>query len=325
MLPDANTRRLLYKIAQVYYEDGLSQKQIGLRFGLSRIKVSRMLKQARVLKIVQITLAPGNERTDRMEHEIEAAYGLDEAIVVSTEDATDQKKLLHLLGSAAADCLVRSIQGNETVAITWGHTLLAVVDALPTGNWPDLHIVQSLGGLSQPDSKINAGDLARRTAQALSATLTLLSSPGIVENKSIRDALKNDPQIKHTLSLAAKANIALVGIGAPSSASFSLGEILKKQDIHRLTSHGIIGDIGLQFYNDRGIQVIDEIHDQIIGLDLAQYKAIPRVIAVAGGLEKVSAIRAAMKGKIINVLVVDDVTASELLKPDKLPALPQEN
>jgi DNA-binding transcriptional regulator LsrR (DeoR family) len=314
MPPDSNTRRLLYKIAQVYYEDGLSQKQIGLRFGLSRIKVSRMLKQARDLKIVQITLSPANERTDRLEHEIEAAYGLNEAIVVSTDEAADQKTILRLLGSAAAECLVRSIQGDETIAITWGHTVLAVVDALPAGNWPDLQIVQSLGGLSQPDSKINAGDLARRTAQVLGANLTLLSSPGLVENKSIRDALKNDPQIKHTLAQAARSNIALVGIGVPLSKTFSLGNVLKEQDIRRLTSRGIVGDIGLQFYNDRGIQVTDEIHDQVIGLDLMQYKAIPRVIAVAGGLEKAPAIKAALKGKIINVLVVDDTTAVELLK-----------
>jgi DNA-binding transcriptional regulator LsrR (DeoR family) len=314
MPPDSNTRRLLYKIAQVYYEDGLSQKQIGLRFGLSRIKVSRMLKQARDLKIVQITLSPANERTGRLEHEIEAAYGLNEAIVVSTDEAADQKTILRLLGSAAAECLVRSIQGDETIAITWGHTVLAVVDALPAGNWPDLQIVQSLGGLSQPDSKINAGDLARRTAQVLGANLTLLSSPGLVENKSIRDALKNDPQIKHTLAQAARANIALVGIGVPSSKTFSLGNVLKEQDIRRLTSRGIVGDIGLQFYNDRGLQVTDEIHDQVIGLDLMQYKAIPRVIAVAGGLEKAPAIKAALKGKIINVLVVDDTTAVELLK-----------
>ncbi len=194
MPPDANTRRLLYKIAHVYYEDGLSQKQIGLRFGLSRIKVSRMLKQARDLKIVQITLSPGNERTDNLEHEVEAAFGLDEAIVVSIDPAMQSKTNLKALGAAAAECLVRGIQGDETIAITWGHTVSAVVDALPTGNWHDLRIVQTLGGLSQPDSKINAGDLARRTAQTLGANLTLLSSPGIVESKAVRDSLLNDPR-----------------------------------------------------------------------------------------------------------------------------------
>ena len=314
MPPDENTRRLLYKIAHVYYEDGLSQKQIGLRFGLSRIKVSRMLKQARDLKIVQITLSPGNERTDTLEHDIEIAFRLDEAIIVGSEPSGDTKDRLRALGIAAAECLVRSIQGDETIAITWGHTVLATVDALPAGNWPNLHIVQSLGGLSQPDAKINAADLARRTAQTLNANLTLLSAPGIVESKHIRNALINDPQIKHTLAQAAKANIALVGIGAPDSASFSPAEIFKNEDVKRLNSRGTVGDIGLQFYNDKGQQVADEIHDLVVGLNLAQYKAIPRVIAVAGGVDKVLAIRAAMKGKIINVLVTDETTAVELLK-----------
>ncbi len=313
MLLDASTRRLLYKIAHLYYLEGLSQKQIGLRFGLSRIKVSRMLKQARDLKIVQITLLPGNERTDSLEQEIETKYRLDEAIIISCEPDKSEKEKLQELGSAAAECLVRGIQGDETIAITWGHTLLSVVDSLPTANYPDLRIVQSLGGLSQPDSRINAADLARRTAQALGANLTLLSAPGIVENKEVRDALLHDPQIKLTLEMAAKANIALIGIGVPAPASLSLAEVLRKQDFERLTARNAIGDIGLQFFDELGHPIRDEIHDRIVGLSLTQYKAIPRVIAVASGEEKVNAIRAAIKGKIINVLVTDERTAETLL------------
>lgn len=314
MTLDLNTRRLLYKIAQLYYEEGLSQKQIGSRFGISRIKVSRLLKQARDHKIVQITLNPTNERRDHLEHDIEATYGIDEAIIVGHEKTADKKIDLKALGMAAAECLMRGIQGHETIAITWGHSIASVVDALPAADWPDLHIVQTLGGLNQPDSKINAGDLARRAAQALGANLTLLSSPGIVESKGVRDALMNDQQIKHSLQLAAHANIALVGIGVPDSDSFSLVEVLKETDIQRLKSNGVVGDIGLQFYNEKGQLVPEEIHDLVVGLSLPQYKAIPRVIAVAGGLQKVRAIRAAMKGGIINVLVTDEFTAFELLR-----------
>ena len=53
---------LLYKIATAYYEDGLTQDQIGKRFGLSRIKVSRLLQQARQSRVVQITIVapPGS-------------------------------------------------------------------------------------------------------------------------------------------------------------------------------------------------------------------------------------------------------------------------
>lgn len=39
----ADRRKLLYKLAKAYYEDQLTQAQIGKRFGLSRIKVSRLL------------------------------------------------------------------------------------------------------------------------------------------------------------------------------------------------------------------------------------------------------------------------------------------
>ena len=53
---------LLYKIATAYYEDGLTQDQIGKRFGLSRIKVSRLLQQARQSRVVQITIVAPPDR-----------------------------------------------------------------------------------------------------------------------------------------------------------------------------------------------------------------------------------------------------------------------
>lgn len=311
---DSNTTRLLTKIAHAFYEDGLSQKQIGVRFGLSRIKVSRMLKQARELKVVQIIISSDNKPNERLEKDLEVQFGIDEAIVVSSEEDHDEKATLRALGAAAAECLVRSIQGDEIVAVTWGRTVLAVVDSLPAENWPNVRVLQSLGALSQPDSKINAVDLARRIAQAFGAKPLLLSSPGIVESRTVRESLLHDPQIGNTLSLAAKADIALVGIGLPNStSSLSQFGILKDEDLARLTAKGTVGDIGLQFFNAKGEKIRDEIHDKVVGLELAQYKAIPRVIAVACGDEKSDAIRAALKTKIINVLVTDDRTAVRLL------------
>ncbi|MFN2147675.1 MAG: sigma factor-like helix-turn-helix DNA-binding protein, partial [Anaerolineales bacterium] len=40
-------RSLLGKISWHYYVDGLTQKEIGERLGLSRLKVVRLLKRAR--------------------------------------------------------------------------------------------------------------------------------------------------------------------------------------------------------------------------------------------------------------------------------------
>ena len=313
-MADINSRRLLYKIAKAYYEDGLSQKQIGLRLGLSRINVSRKLKQARDLKIVQIILSPGNPLNDQLEHEIEKKYGVNEAIVISTDEMDGQQEILRALGVAAAECLTRSIQGEETLAVTWGRTVLAIVDALPQRNWPNLRVVQSLGGLSQPDSRINGVDLSRRIAQTFNAKLFFLSSPGVVESKAVRDALLQDPQIKQTLAVAAKAQLAVMGIGVPDPASsISRFDILDQKELDELIAKGAVGEIGLQFFNADGEPIDTGIRERVVGLELSQYKAIPRVIAVAAGMEKVAAIKAVLKTKIIKVLVTDDATAKALL------------
>ena len=65
MTTDQDRRKLLYKIAKAYFEEGLTQRQIGLRLGLSRIKVSRLLQQARDERIVQITITPRSSSSRR--------------------------------------------------------------------------------------------------------------------------------------------------------------------------------------------------------------------------------------------------------------------
>jgi DNA-binding transcriptional regulator LsrR (DeoR family) len=74
-----------------------------------------------------------------------------------------------------------------------------------------------------------------------------------------------------------------------------------------------VGDIALRFFDAQGRAVQHEICDRIIGLDLEQIKRIPRVIGAAGGEEKIEVIRAAVRGKLINVLVTDAQNALRLL------------
>jgi len=52
---------------------------------------------------------------------------------------------------------------------------------------------------------------------------------------------------------------------------------------------------------------------RIVGADIEKIKAIGRVIAVAGGAKKVRAIRAALLGGLVDVLVTDGCSAEALL------------
>jgi DNA-binding transcriptional regulator LsrR (DeoR family) len=313
MATSAYNKNLLYKLAKAYYEDDLTQQEIGKHFGLSRIKVSRLLRQARDEKVVQITITTPKESNAELERSLEARYGLDEAVVITPTSYTTEV-IVQELGPAATDCLLRTLQGDEMVTISWGTSLLSVCEALPQQNWPEMKVIQMIGGLGRPEAEVYATDILVRTAQAFGAKPRMISAPGIVNSKLVRDALLSDPQITDTLDLAAKAEVAVVGIGRPTPGSVVLQSgILTPEELEQLHALGSVGDVALRFFDANGQAIDHEICERIIGLDLEQIKKIPRVIGVAGGEEKFEVIRAALWGKLVDVLVTDDRIARRLV------------
>ena len=313
MANDPEFKRLLFKIAKAYYDDGLTQQQISERLGLSRVRVSRLLRAARDERIVQITIVPLQESNTEVERRLEETYGLKEALVV-TCSGHDTTTIVNQLGPVAAACLTRCLQGSEVVALSWGTAVLSVVNALPPMDLPNVRVVQFLGGLGELEAETHGAELARRMAQALGAKPRLIHAPGIVKDRIVRDALVTDPQVADTLELAGRADVALVGIGVFEPGSTLLaGSTLTQGEVSDLKAHGVAGDIALQFFDGHGNKVDHPINNRIVGTDIEKIKAIPRVIGVAGGPEKLPAIQAALHGGLINVLVTDDQTAARLL------------
>ena len=307
--------RLLYRIAQAYYVDESTQREIAERFRLSRPKVSRLLQQARDEGVIDIILVPPPGDLADLEHGLESLYDLEEVALAPRADPDDLVSVSRRLATPGAECLVRSLGDSMTLAMSWGTTLSAVIDALPTRSWPNTQAVQMLGGLGDPASESHGVDLTYRMAEKLGAKPRPVLSPGVVASRSIRDALLADKQVKSTLSLAASADVAVVGIGVPVPGSVVLRSgILTEADVEQLKATGAVGDIALRFIDANGESVNHEIKDRTIALELDAIKAIPRVIGVAGGADKLEVIRAALRGRLVDVLVTDQDTASALLE-----------
>lgn len=306
---------LLFKIAQAYYLEGVTQEEIGRRFGLSRIKVSRLLKKAREQHLVQITIAAPSGSLAEAEQQLANHLGLDE-LVIADIHTFDGPAVTRALGAAAAPVLLRHLDGRATLAVSAGSTLSAVVDALPRRMWPQVTVVQMLGGVGRAEAETQGADIVRRLAATLGARPQMLASPGIVASRQVRDALLSDPQVFDTLSLAAAAQVALVGIGIPTQTSSRLGQgtILTAADLDELAAHHAVGDIALRYFDGEGRPVHTGLDQRIIGLEHEQIRRIPCVIAVAGGMAKLAAIRAVLKGHLANVLVTDIYVARRILE-----------
>jgi DNA-binding transcriptional regulator LsrR (DeoR family) len=136
----------------------------------------------------------------------------------------------------------------------------------------------------------------------------------LVTGKTLRDALLEDATISEVLASAARCDVAVVGVGVPTLDGI-LGDqnVLAESEVARLRNNGAVGDICLRFYDADARPVDDELNDRIIGLTLDQIKGIHRVIGVAGGEYKVDAIRVALTGGLVDVLVTDDLVARRLL------------
>jgi len=313
--------RLLVKISRLYYEDDLTQHQIADRLRLSRQKVQRLLHQAKENGIVQIGIRPIMGIFSDLEKSLETRYGLREAVVVTTSDYDSYPTVAREVGAAAAEYLLRVIRSKDRIVISWGESLLGMVNAVSYGpkmNLEGVSVIQGLGGLGDPNHEAHGAELTRRLAKALDAEAILLPAQGVAGRRSARNAMVKDRYVAHALEKAREASMAVMGLGAPRPDSILVqeGRIVQWAELEALMKAGAIGDINLRYFDAHGRAVASELDERVIGLTLGEIKRIGHVVGVAGGSAKLRAIRGALEGKLIDVLVTDHVTAQNLLKKE---------
>lgn len=308
--------RLATRIARRYHEQGLTQPEIAKELSISQARVSRMLKFAESNGIVRTTVhVPAGIFAD-IEDDLQRKYGIDEFVVVDAGQPGDDSLIPALAASAAAYFEI-ALPACEIVGISsWSETLLATVDVLrPLAKGVTSHIVQVFGGVGRANSQMYATRLTERLAQMTSARSMFLLAPGVASSSEVRLALLQDPSCQDIFHYYDKLSVLLVGIGSiePSRLLRDSGNVLDAQDIEELLSLGAVGDVCLRFFDRHG-KFIDSLFNQrVIGISGTQIETTPRCIAVAGGVRKVDAIRAALNGNWISTLITDLDVAKILL------------
>ena len=95
--------RLLVKVAQLYHLQGLNQDLIGRQLGVSRSKVSRMLKEARERGLVDITIRYPARFSLDLERQLESELGLREAVVVDAGEVVGNQVLSSVAGARSEE------------------------------------------------------------------------------------------------------------------------------------------------------------------------------------------------------------------------------
>lgn len=267
---------------------------------------------------MQIAINPVMGIYADLEKGLEKRFQLREAVVVETTAYEDQPTVARELGAGAAEYLLRVLRPHDKIVISWGGSLLGMVNTLSFSartDRQDISVIQGLGGLGDPIHEEHATELVRRLAKSLNARAILLPAPGIAGSEAARNAFVKDPYVSKALNLACNANVALMGIGAPDPNSLLVreGSIVTWRQLSDLAQRGAVGDINLRYFDRHGAHIRSDLDDNVIGLTLKQIQEIHHVVGVAGGAAKLAAISGALEGRLIHALITDHRTAHRLL------------
>lgn len=306
---------LLARIAEMYFEQNLTQSQIAQKVGYSRSMISRMISEAREHNIVEIRIHYPLQRLTEMESWLVQALQLKEVRVVQ-RGALNHAEMLRRLGAMAALLLEEHFRDYLTIGTSWGTAVFETVNAVREHLLEGLRVVQMIGSLGTPNPDIDGPELARRLARLLGGQYATLPLPLIVDSPITRQALMNAPHVQRVTAQFKQIDLALVGVGTVDYEFSSLlrAGYLDYSQLESLRQAGAVGDVCAIHFDIQGNLIDTPLTRCIVGIDDSTLRSIPVRIGVAGGQSKALPILAASRAGFINYLVTDEIAARRIQK-----------
>ncbi len=309
---------------ELYYRKQKQQKEIAQALGISSSKVSRLLKRAFEEGLIRVELdLPLNPRLGAT---LVERFGLRDAVVVP---AGGRGEIKEELGAAAAAYFEKVAASGIRVGLSCGFTLYHTIRHLKEHRFRDLTLYPLSG-----ESTLRLVDLSPNTLVGMMAAkyrphvvayalpVQHLASLSQIERE--RRRLLRDPEVRKIYEGAQSVDIALVGIGfigegTPGFCSLAGAYGVSVKTLRRL---GVVVEVNYQPFDAGGKVVyrpeLRPLSRRVLSVTADRLQALSRadakyVIGVAGGRQKVGAVRGALAGRFLNVLITDEDTALALV------------
>lgn len=296
----------------LYYVAGNTQDEIAAKLGVSRQSAQRLVSLAVTEKLIKVRLDHPIAQCMEYAARLKAAFGLDEVEVVPSDPGHPDAALGIAEAVAARIGRVLSSREPMTMGIGTGRTLRAAVEHLSFIDCPE-HRVVSLAGNIAPDGSAAIYNVIFNLADKVSAPSFPLPLPVIAASAGERALLHEQAGIGRTLALAGQVQIAFVGVGdlGPNAPLYEDG-FITRAELTALQGRGAVGEILGWTFDCEGQLVDGAINERVASAPLPPNRTA-LVIAAAKGTNKVDAVRAAVRRRLVNGLITDEETAKALL------------
>ncbi|WP_405029285.1 sugar-binding transcriptional regulator [Neorhizobium sp. SHOUNA12A] len=302
------------RAAWLYYNQGLTQKDVAERLGLSRSTVIRLLDEAMKRSEVQIWISEGIDTCVELAIRLEKAYGLDEAVVVPAPRDNSAAALASSVGLALGQFLSEVVQDDMTIGVGWGRTMTASLGSFRPPRRKNCKVVSLLGGIVAVH-QTNPIDYTWRFAGQLGAECYMFLAPLLVDSVKTKRALIEQCGLNTIYDLAENLDLAVVSCGdiGPHSTSLSEG-FISKAELDRLIAAGCVCDTMFNFLDEEGRSVDHKLNERVMSVDLDTLRQAKHIVLSSGGAHRAVAIRATIRRVGCNTLITDETAAKELLR-----------
>lgn len=301
----------LARVAKLYYIDKVKQNVIAENFKITPMMVSRYLKEAEKLGLVEFNVKMPWKCDLQLGKKIKDKYGLKECIVLDVEE---DENITLMLGRYLAEHFKSIVRDNMTIGISWGRTIGKFAEVLPFLNVSGCEVFPLSGTFVNREYIITPTGIMQSLSQKLGAKVYSVSAPLYTINEEMKNHLMQDTSNEIALEKAVKSNINIIGIGNLNEENlmFKLG-ILNHDDFQELGQKDVIGDVAGTYVDACGNPVKWSKSGCYTGITLEEMNQAEEVICVAGGAEKAELARAAATKKYFKTLITERQLALKII------------
>ena len=305
-------RSLSIRAAWLHYVGGLTQARVAKRIGVPSVKAHRLIAKAVAEGLIKVSIEGEIIECFELENDLSQRYGLD--ICEVAPDLEEDGMPFNTLGYVGASFLRRWLDmGEETlIGIGHGRTLSAAIRTLPRMHLQGMRFVSLLGGLTRNFSA-NPHDVMHMLAEKTGAQAYVIPVPFFANTSDDREILLAQRGVSEVFELAERAPLKIVGIGTvDTDTQLVASGMIEQSEIAEIAKSGAVGELLGHFFDKDGTILQTPLTSRTVSVS-RESMTNSKIIAIAGGEEKVDAIRAILNSGHLSGLITDECTARALL------------
>ena len=236
---------------------------------------------------------------------LQRQYSLQHAYAV-TADSNNSADRVETVAKATAELMHSILHDGDVIGVDCGRTVAHVAPHL--SRLPKCDVIQ-LTGLAGTLTTTGV-HLVRRISAITGGTSWPLYAPLAMADARTAGSLADDPQIQETRAQQSKVSCAIVSIGAWAPDASQVYMSLRDADTS-CRPRGLRRN--LRAAAGRDCNRVHGLDERRMGISEGNLRAIPTVIAVTTGPEKIPATRAVLRSGLVSSLVTDTEVAGAVL------------